>query len=248
MGRLTERQLAMGAYAGEYPIKTVMEILSVTYPYHPMADVTEREPFKVLICCLLSIRSRDIVTMPVCVRLFMLADTPQGLLELPIEQIEALIEPVSFYRAKVDVLRRVCQELIERFDGQVPNTLEELESIKGVGRKTANLVLQLGFDKPAICVDMHVFRICNRLGYVRTKTPDATEVVLRQTLPPEYWNTINRLLVRHGQEVCTAVRPACDICPVRPYCAQVGVAPRKPPKGKRLSKAIHPVFQGRFTE
>jgi len=226
-----------------YPIETVLDILNETYPYHPMADVTEGEPFKVLICCLLSIRSQDIITMPACARLFLVADTPQKLLDLDPQVLQNLIEPVSFYRGKVETLRHVCRDLLDRFGGQVPDSIEALESIKGVGRKTANLVMQLGFHQPAISVDTHVHRICNRLGYVSTRTPEQTEQVLRAILPLPYWNIINRVMVRHGQEICTAGRPACDICPVLAYCQQVGVTPRK---FKGPPKAVHPVFQGRF--
>lgn len=209
--------------ASDFPIETVLDILDKVYPYHPMADVTAKEPFKVLICCLLSLRSLDAVTMPSCSRLFREADTPKAMLELPEERLLALIYPVRFYENKVQILRHVCQTLLERFGGQVPDTLEALESIKGVGLKTANLVLSLGFGKPAIAVDTHVHRICNRLGYVSTKTPEKTEEILREKLPLPYWNMINRVMVRHGQEICRPIRPKCPVCPVNMYCMKVGV-------------------------
>jgi endonuclease-3 len=223
----------------DFPIETVIDILSEVYPYHPMGDVTQREPFKVLICCLLSLRSRDVVTMPACTRLFMVANTPQELLALPPETIAELIAPVQFFRNKVEIIRRVSQELMDRFDGKVPADFELLQSIKGVGPKTANLVLQLGFDLPAIAVDTHVHRICNRLGYTHTRTPEATEAFLRTHLAVRYWNVINRVLVRHGQGICIAGHPRCDICPVTDYCHRVGVTPRK---SRSPRKAVHGVF------
>lgn len=225
--------------ASDFPIETVIDILDQVYPYHPMGDVTERDPYRVLICCLLSLRSRDVVTMPACTRLFMVADTPQKLLALPPETIAELIEPVQFFRNKVAIIRQVSQEVLERFNGRVPADFEQLQSIKGVGPKTANLVLQLGFDIPAIAVDTHVHRICNRLGYVHTRTPEATEEALRQNLPKRYWNIINRVMVRHGQEICIAGRPRCDLCPVYDYCQRLGVTPRK---SRSEKKAVHAVF------
>jgi endonuclease-3 len=204
-----------------------------------MGDVTDREPYKVLICCLLSLRSRDVVTMPACTRLFLVAATPEKIVAMPRETIESLIEPVQFFRNKARIIQEVSQDVLDRFDGQVPNNLEDLISIKGVGRKTANLVLQLGFNQPAITVDTHVHRICNRLGYLATRTPEETEVVLRKKLPKPYWNTINRVMVRHGQEICIAGRPRCDLCPVYDDCQRVGVIPRQ---SRAPQQAIHEVF------
>jgi endonuclease-3 len=223
----------------DYPIETVLEILDQVYPYHPMADVTNREPFKVLICCLLSLRSRDVVTMPACTRLFLMAETPEQLVKLPRETIVALIAPVKFFRDKARIIQEVSQELLDRFNGVVPDDVETLDTMKEVGRKTANLVVSLGYGKPAICVDTHVHRICNRLGYVHTKTPDDTELALRAKLPPRFWHLINRVMVRHGQEICVAARPKCDICPVNAYCGKVGVVPRS------LKASTRPVPAGR---
>jgi len=217
----------------------VLDILDRIYPYHPMADITQRDPFKVLISCLLTLRSRDVVTLPVCRKLCVIAETPQQLLDIPKESLIELIKPVQFYNNKAEILRGVCRELLTRFDGQVPERLEDLESLKGVGRKTANLVLQLGFDQPAICVDTHVHRICNRLGYIKTKDAEATEAVLSQKLPVHYWNVINRVMVRHGQEICVANHPKCDLCPVFELCERVDVIPRK---SRSALKAVHEVF------
>lgn len=165
--------------------------------------------------------------MPACTRLFMVAQTPQEMVHLPRETIAELIYPVKFYENKARILQEVSQELLDRFDGTVPDSVDVLDSIKGVGRKTANLVVSLGFGKPAISVDTHVHRICNRLGYVATKTPDETEQVLRQKLPLPYWGMINRVMVRHGQEICRHTYPLCDVCPVNRYCQKVGVTPRQ---------------------
>jgi endonuclease-3 len=213
-----------------YPIDALMEILEKVYPYHPMADVTQQEPFKVLICCLLSIRSPDRATMPVCGKLFRQVQTPADLIAMSDETLGQLIRPVQFWQGKVGTLKHVCHELLTRFDGQVPDTREALLSIRGVGPKTASLVLSMGFGLPAISVDTHVHRICNRLGYVLTRTPEATQEALEAILPRRYWNTINRVLVRHGQDICVANFPKCDICPVSHLCQQVGVTPRKAPR------------------
>ena len=224
---------------GDYPIEAVLDILDQAYPYHPMGYVTNKEPYKVLICCLLSLRSRDVVTMPACTRLFLAADTPQTMVELPRETVMSLIEPVQFFGNKAEIIQHVSQELLDRFNGQVPDNFDDLMSIKGVGPKTANLVLQLGFDQPAIAVDTHVHRICNRLGYMSTKTPEQTEAELRKRLPRRYWNIINRVMVRHGQEICIAGFPRCDLCPVYDYCMRVDVIPRK---SRSPKKEIHEVF------
>ncbi len=204
-------------------MEAALDILNHTYPYHPMADVTSREPFKVLICCLLSLRSLDRVTMPACTRLFMVADTPEKILKLSREELIDLVYPVRYYAAKADTLQSVSRDLLERFNGDVPDNMDDLLSIKGVGRKTANLVLALGFNLPAICVDTHVHRITNRLGYVHTRKPDETEQVLREKLPRRYWKMINRVMVRHGQEICLPIHPRCEICPVNCYCLKIGV-------------------------
>jgi endonuclease-3 len=145
------------------------------------------------------------------------------LLRLSARRIERAIYPVGFYRTKARVIRGLCRDLLERFDGRVPDDIDALLTLKGVGRKTANLVVTLGFDKPGICVDTHVHRISNRLGYVRTRTPDETEMVLRGKLPRRYWIGYNDLLVTFGQNVCAPVSPKCSGCPVASLCPRVGV-------------------------
>jgi endonuclease-3 len=190
-----------------------------------IADVTERsrDPFKVLIACLLSLRTKDETTGPASERLFALADTPEAMLRLRPRQIERAIFPVGFYRTKARVILGVCRDLIERFESQVPPSIDALLTLKGVGRKTANLVVTQGFNKPGICVDVHVHRISNRLGYVKTRNPEETEMALRAKLPRRYWIGYNDLLVSFGQNICLPVSPRCSACPVRPSCSRVGV-------------------------
>jgi endonuclease-3 len=181
------------------------------------------DPFKVLVSCILSLRTKDQVTGPASERLFALADTPARLAALPVEEVEAAIYPVGFYRNKARQIRDICERLLRDYGGAVPDTLEELLSFKGVGRKTANLVITLGFGKPGICVDVHVHRICNRWGYVATRTPEETEFALRKILPPPYWLEINDLLVTFGQNLCLPVSPLCSSCPLHHLCDRVGV-------------------------
>jgi endonuclease-3 len=190
-----------------------------------MAEVAaeRRDPFRVLIACLLSLRTKDETTGPAAARLFALADTPEAMLRLPAQRIERAIFPVGFYRTKARVLLGVCRDLLERFGGQVPDEIDRLLTLKGVGRKTANLVVTQGFNKPGICVDIHVHRISNRLGYVKTKNPTETETALRKQLPRRYWIGYNDLLVSFGQNICHPVSPRCSECPVSLRCARVGV-------------------------
>jgi len=190
-----------------------------------MAEVAaeRRDPFRVLIACLLSLRTKDETTGPAAVRLFALADRPETMRRLPAKQIERAIFPVGFYRTKARVVLGVCRDLLERFEGQVPDDIDRLLTLKGVGRKTANLVVTQGFNKPGICVDIHVHRISNRLGYVKTKNPTETETALRKQLPRRYWIGYNNLFVSFGQNICHPVSPRCSECPVRPRCARVGV-------------------------
>lgn len=181
------------------------------------------DPFIVLISTILSLRTKDKTTYEASERLFRLANTPRKLLALPVKTVEKAIYPVSFFRVKAKTLHRVCKDLIERFGGRVPDTLEDLLSLHGVGRKTANLVLTLGHNKPGICVDIHVHRISNRLGYVRTKDPEETEFALRAKLPKKYWMIYNDLLVPYGQNLCAPVSPWCSRCKLARYCAKRGV-------------------------
>lgn len=182
-----------------------------------------RDPFIILISTLLSLRTKDEVTAEATKRLFSLAATPQEMLKLSPEVIAKAIYPVGFYRNKAKTILAVCRELVERYDSLVPDTIEQLLAMKGVGRKSANLVVILGFDKEGICVDTHVHRISNRLGYIRTRTPEQTEFALREKLPHRYWSDYNTLLVAFGRQVCRPLSPLCGSCPVRDYCDRVGV-------------------------
>ena len=185
-----------------------------------------KSPFLVLVSCLLSLRTKDETTLPASERLFAKADTIEGLLKIPIPQIEKLIYPVGFYKPKSRTLHGICRDLLERFDGKVPDTIDELLTLKGVGRKTANLVLTEGFGKLGVCVDTHVHRISNRLGYVKTTTPHETEFALRDKLPTKYWIDYNAMLVTWGQNVCKPISPLCSTCPVNRICErhEVGVS------------------------
>jgi len=176
------------------------------------------DPFRVLVSCLLSLRTKDETTGPAAQRLFALADTPQMLLKLTARDIERAIYPVGFYRTKARTLLELSRTLLAQHSGKVPDDLDALLTFKGVGRKTANLVLTQGFRKPGICVDTHVHRISNRWGYVRTADPHATEMALRRKLPSEYWMTYNDLLVAFGQTICAPVSPWCSRCPIAQFC------------------------------
>jgi endonuclease-3 len=182
-----------------------------------------RDPFRVLISCLISLRTKDEVTGEASARLFRLAGTPRSMADLPVATIARTIYPAGFYRTKAATLRGICRTLLDRHDGKVPDTMEDLLALKGVGRKTANLVLTVGFGKPGICVDTHVHRISNRLGIVATKTPEQSEFALRRVLPPRYWIPYNDLLVTFGQNVCKPISPLCSACPVQRLCPQLGV-------------------------
>ena len=181
------------------------------------------DPFRVLIACLLSLRTQDATTREASDRLFRVASSPEAMLRLPAARIARLIFPVGFYRTKARVIRAICRDLLQRFGGRVPADLDALLSLKGVGRKTANLVVTMGFGKPGICVDIHVHRISNRLGFVRTAGPDRTEIALRAKLPRRYWIGYNDLLVAFGQNVCRPLSPHCSRCPVARWCRRVGV-------------------------
>lgn len=211
-----------------FPIHEAMAILSETMPQfeQPLIEAMGDEaqtPFRILIATILSLRTKDTLTAVVAPRLFAVADTPEGLAALEEERIAELIYPVGFYRTKARSIRQVCLLLLERYGGAVPRELDELLALPGVGRKTANLVLTAGYGLPGICVDTHVHRICNRWGYVQTKTPEETELALRASLPAEYWIPINGLLVTLGQNICHPTSPRCSVCPVFAQCQRVGV-------------------------
>ena len=183
----------------------------------------ERGPFHVLVSCILSLRTRDEVTFSASSRLFAFADTPEKILIAKRSSIEKAIYPAAFFRVKTETLRNISRQLLDNHGGHVPKTVKELLQLKGVGRKTANLTVVLGYGKLGICVDTHVHRIVNRLGYVDTRTPNATEFALRDKLPKRFWKEINGLLVTFGQNVCKPVSPICSSCAVAVFCKRVGV-------------------------
>jgi endonuclease-3 len=183
----------------------------------------QSDPFVILISTLLSLRTKDEVTACATDRLFALASTPEEMLKVPQPRIAKAIYPVGFYRVKAKTIHHACRVLIDRFGSKVPDNLDDLLSIKGVGRKTANLVITLAYGKEGICVDTHVHRISNRLGYVATKTPDVTEFALRAKLPRRHWIIYNTLMVAFGRKTCKPVSPLCSICPIKQYCDRVGV-------------------------
>jgi len=183
----------------------------------------QRSPFLVLIGCLLSLRTKDETTEKAMERVMERARAPEELIAIPTEELERIIYPVGFYRNKARLLKEISRVIIERYAGSVPDTIEELLTIRGVGRKTANIVVTEGFGKAGIAVDTHVHRISNRLGAVATKTPDQTEEALRRILPRKYWLSFNPLLVTHGRRTCTPLSPFCSTCPVFDICARKGV-------------------------
>lgn len=211
-----------------FPIDDVMAVLHREMPQfeQPVIDAmagADRTPYRVLIATILSLRTKDTMTAVVAPRLFAVADTPAAMVNLSEAQIVELIYPVGFYRNKARSIRQVSQLLLDQYEGAVPSDLDALLALPGVGRKTANLVLTAGFGLPGICVDTHVHRICNRWGYLATRTPDETEMVLRAQLPPQHWIPINMLLVTLGQNICHPTSPRCSVCPVAAWCARVGV-------------------------
>jgi endonuclease III len=198
-------------------------------PIVDLIEIQTRDPFKVLLATILSSRTKDQVTAVASARLFELVTTPEELQALSLEQIEQCIYPVGFWKTKARHLKALPQALFSHFGGKVPETIEELVQLPGVGRKTANLVVAVGFGKPALCVDVHVHRITNRLGYVKTATPFETEMALRQKLPLQYWLTFNAYFVSFGQNSCTPINPHCSNCPIIEYCNRVGVKTRFEP-------------------
>ena len=177
-----------------------------------------KDPYLVLIACILSLRTNDRTTYPATLRMLEFAKTPQEMMGVSVEDLAKAIYPVGFYKNKAGQIIELSKLIVEKYDGKVPDSIDELCKFRGVGRKTANLVMTLGFGEPAICVDVHVHRIFNRLGYIKTKNPEETEFALRENLPIEYWIPINTLLVTHGQNVCKPIKPMCSQCPVAQFC------------------------------
>lgn len=208
--------------------KSISRILAVVRKANrswrvPVVGHYTETPFMVLISTILSLRTQDRTTDAAGRRLFGLARTPRTMTKLSHNEIQQAIYPVCFYRNKAKAIKKICGILLDKYDGHVPDEMDALLALPGVGRKTANLVITLGFRKPGICVDTHVHRISNRWGYVKTKTPDETEMVLRKRLPPKHWMEYNDLLVTYGQNLCQPVSPHCSRCAIQPDCPRLGV-------------------------
>jgi len=212
--------------------KTFVKVLQILEKEFPkwnapvvslMAKRDSRTPYQILISTVISLRTKDKITAEASERLFKIADNPFDMLQPSEEEIARAIYPAGFYRNKSKTIKKISQILVDRYNGKVPDTLGELLKLPGVGRKTANLILALSFDKPAICVDVHVHRISNRLGIVKSKTPEETEKQLMEKVPEKYWNRINDLLVAFGQTICKPISPHCSKCPVSHLCEKNGV-------------------------
>jgi endonuclease-3 len=199
------------------------EVLQWQEPVVGVVAKEFRDPFRILIACVLSLRTKDRTTAEASQRLFDLASEPASMVQLSLPKIQKAIYPVGFYRVKSKQILKICRRLLDAYDGHVPDSIEELLTLPGVGRKTANLVVTVGYGKPGICVDIHVHRISNRWGYVKTTSPNQTEQALYRKLPSKYWIIYNDLLVPFGQNICQPVSPFCSRCKVLKYCDRVGV-------------------------
>lgn len=212
----------------KFDIDKVMEILlkesrNWKTPVVTLIALQNKDPFKVLISTIISLRTKDEVTIESSKRLFKILKEPKDIYKLTVKEIEDAIYPTGFYKRKSIQIKNICERLINDFNGKVPNEIDTLLTFKGVGRKTANLVLTEGFNLPAMCVDTHVHRISNRFGFIKTKTPDESEMELRKKLPLKYWNKYNEVLVSFGQNCCKPISPWCSICPIKEYCQRIGV-------------------------
>ncbi len=199
------------------------EVKKYNAPVVDLIEIQTNDPFKVLIATILSARTKDETTAKVCERLFSKIKDFKDLENFSEKEIQKLIYPVGFYKTKSEHLKRLPKILKEEFNGRVPDEIDDLLKLPGVGRKTANLVRAVAFRKPAMAIDVHCHRIFNRLGYIKTKTPNETERILREKLPKKYWEKINSLLVAFGQNICRPLSPYCSKCPIIDYCNQVKV-------------------------
>jgi endonuclease-3 len=203
-------------------VKKTLSILNRQYPSFPMQKIT-KTPFKTLIATLLSQRARDDQTIKIAAELFSLADTPKKMVRLNVKRMHAILKPSGKYRQNAERIKKMSRILIKKYKSKVPNTEEELLSLPGVGRKTANILLVQTFGKNAIAVDTHVHRITNRLGWIRTETPVETEKALQNIIPKKYWKIVNRVFVRHGQTICTPQSPFCSKCKIFKFCRRINV-------------------------
>jgi len=209
------------------PWKTILGLIGrpsgVELPSVSLIGRGPADPFHILIATIISLRTKDEVTLAASRRLLEIADTPHALLRLPETRISELIYPAGFYRTKARNMLRCAEILVREYDGRTPDTAEKLLLLPGVGRKTANLVLGLGYGVAAICVDIHVHRIANRAGWIATRNPDETEIALQQILPKQHWIELNEILVYFGQNTCTPQSPHCSVCPITQWCKRIGV-------------------------
>ena len=201
----------------------VQTLKDAKQPRSEFVELMEKfqDPYFVLIACILSLRTNDKTTYPATIRMLELAKTPEDMAKISPEVLAKAIYPVGFYENKARQIIELSRKIVEDLDGKVPDEIEDLIKFNGVGRKTANLVLAKGFNKPAICVDVHVHRIFNRLGYIKTKNPEETEFALREKLPLKHWIDINTLIVTHGQNVCKPQKPNCQNCPIAEWCKKI---------------------------
>ena len=202
------------------------DVTNYNVPVVDLVETQTKDPFKVLVATIMSARTKDETTTLAAQKLFKKVKKIEDLNKLSVREIEKLIYPVSFYKNKAKYLKKLPKALKE-FDNKIPSSIDELVKLPGVGRKTANLVVAVGFKKKAICVDVHVHRIMNRLGYVKTKTPHETEMALRKKLPGKYWIKMNSILVAFGQNLCRPISPYCSKCPIIKYCNQVDVGTKR---------------------
>lgn len=212
----------IGEFKKAWPVLT-RQVKNLDFPWLENLASHDADPFKVLISCILSLRTQDKTTGEASQRLFRMAQDPRTLSQLPVHMIEKAIYPVGFYRVKAWRIKKISTELVENYDSRVPDTLDSLMRLEGVGRKTANLVITLGYDKYGICVDTHVHRIANRWGLIETKNPRETEFRLRAVLQKHYWKKLNGILVAFGQGICKPVSPLCSQCGISTYCRKKGV-------------------------
>ena len=203
--------------------KIIKGLIKANQPRREFVQLMEefKNPYLVLIACILIMLKNDLTTYPATLRMLEIGREPKDFAYCDLEKLTKAIYPVGFYQNKARQIIELSKIIVEKLDNKVPDTIEDLIKFNGVGRKTANLVLAKGFNIPAICVDVHVHRICNRLGYVKTKNPEETEFALREKLPKKYWLDINTLLVTHGQNVCKPINPKCDECPIKDYCSRL---------------------------
>ncbi|UOD34122.1 endonuclease III [Deferribacteraceae bacterium V6Fe1] len=188
-----------------------------------IAKVCNNDPFKVLISTIISLRTKDEVTLKSSFNLFKHADTPEKVLQLSLEELEKLIFPAGFYKKKAVTIKEISQKLVDEYNSKVPDNIDELLKFKGIGRKTATLVMIEGFKKNEVCVDTHVHRISNRIGLVKTKSPDETEIELKKIIPEKYWIKLNEILVVYGQKLCKPISPLCSSCFIDKYCDKIGL-------------------------